>query len=120
MHIWTLWRQRCTLGKDRMVKKIITEEIVREALLNVYDPEVSLSVQELGLIYEVKINGQEVYIKHTLTSMMCPFADEICQGIEEAVGEISGVESVKRELVFEPPFSIEMVPEDTRMMMGWY
>ena len=52
--------------------------------------------------------------------MMCPFADEICQGIEEAVGEISGVESVKRELVFEPPFSIEMVPEDTRMMMGWY
>lgn len=98
----------------------VTEEIVREALLNVYDPEVSLSVQELGLIYEVKINGDEVYIKHTLTSMMCPFADEICEGIESTVGALVGVKSVKRELVFDPPFSIEMVPEDTRMMMGWY
>jgi metal-sulfur cluster biosynthetic enzyme len=99
---------------------MVTEEIVREALREVYDPEVSLSVQELGLIYEVHCEGTHVHVKHTLTSMMCPFADEICEGIEEAVGGLDGVETVNRELVFDPPFSIEMVPEDTRMMMGWY
>lgn len=99
---------------------MITEETVRTALLEVYDPEVSLSVQELGLIYQVTVTGTEVYVKHSLTSMMCPFAEEICEGIEEAVGNILGVTKVTRELVFDPPFSIEMVPEETRMLMGWY
>ena len=102
------------------VPNIVTEEIVREALKEVYDPEISLSVEELGLIYEVNCKATEVHIKHTLTSMMCPFAEEICEGIETAVGALKGVETVNRELVFDPPFSVEMVPEDTRMMMGWY
>jgi metal-sulfur cluster biosynthetic enzyme len=99
---------------------MITEEQVRDALREVYDPEVSLSVQDLGLIYEVKINDSEVYIKHSLTSMMCPFAEEICEGIEEAVGAIHGVTKVIRELVFDPPFTVEMVPDEIRMVMGWY
>jgi metal-sulfur cluster biosynthetic enzyme len=99
---------------------MITEEAVREALREVYDPEVSLSVQDLGLIYEVHCEDTHVHIKHTLTSMMCPFADEICEGIEEATAALEGVETVKRELVFDPPFSVEMVPEETRMLMGWY
>lgn len=99
---------------------MITEEQVRDVLREVYDPEVSLSVQDLGLIYEVKINDTEVYIKHSLTSMMCPFADEICEGIEEAVGAMPGVTKVVRELVFDPPFTVEMVPDEIRMVMGWY
>jgi len=99
---------------------MIDEQQVRDALKTVYDPEVSLSVQELGLIYEVNCTGTHVHIKHTLTSMMCPFAEEICEGIEECVSGLDGVETVERELVFDPPFSMEMVPEETRMIMGWY
>lgn len=99
---------------------MITEEQIREALRSVYDPEVDVNVQDLGLIYEVSINESHVYIKHTLTSMMCPYADDICMDIHETVSSLEGVESVERELVFDPPFSIEMVPEDTRLMMGWY
>jgi len=99
---------------------VVTEEIVREALKGVYDPEVSLSVEELGLIYEVNCEGTHVHVKHTLTSMMCPFAEEICEGIDTTVAALEGVESVNRELVFDPPFSIDMVPEDTRMIMGWF
>lgn len=99
---------------------MITEESVREALRSVYDPEVALSVQDLGLIYEVKIQDSTVEVVHTLTSMMCPFADQICEDIEVTVATMPGVEKVKRVLVFDPPFSIEMVPEETRMLMGWY
>lgn len=100
---------------------MITEEIVREALREVYDPEIAgISVQDLGLIYNVDVNGSHVHVKHTLTSMMCPFGEEICEEIEAAVAAIDGVESVKRELVFDPPFTVEMVPEETRMLMGWY
>jgi metal-sulfur cluster biosynthetic enzyme len=99
---------------------MITEEQVREALRNVYDPEVDLNIQDLGLIYKVDIDNTHVTVTHSLTSVMCPFAEEICENIEIAVAEIPGVERVTRILTFDPPFSIEMVPEETRMIMGWY
>ena len=89
-----------------------------EALRNVYDPEMpSVSVLDLGLIYELHVTNEgQVECKHTLTSMMCPFADQICQDIEDAIKGSEGVTSVKRELVFTPPFSLDMVPEDTKIM----
>lgn len=99
---------------------MITEETVREALRSVYDPEVAINVQDLGLIYAVNIDGGTVEVVHTLTSMMCPFADEICENIYTTVAELDGVEKVIPKLVFDPPFSVEMVPEETRMLMGWY
>lgn len=99
---------------------MITEEQVKDALREVYDPEISVNVQDLGLIYEVKVDNTEVHVKHTLTSFMCPFAEEICRDIEDAVWAIEGVTEVHRELVFDPPFGIEQVPEETRTMMGWY
>lgn len=97
---------------------MITEETVRQALRSVYDPEISINVQDIGLIYEVTVSGSHVHVKHTLTSMMCPFADYICEEIYKAVINIPGVESVNRELVFDPPFGPEMVPEETRMLLG--
>ena len=100
---------------------MLTEEIIRDALREVYDPEVSLSVQDLGLIYEVRIEeNNHVYVKLSLTSAFCPFADEICEGIEQAVIAVEGVKSITRELTFTPEFSMELVPEETRMLMGWY
>jgi len=99
---------------------MITEEQVREALREVYDPEVAINVQDLGLIYEVNIDGSTVEVVHTLTSMMCPFADEICEDIYTTVAGLEGVEKVIPNLVFDPPFGIDMVPEETRMIMGWY
>ena len=99
---------------------MVTEEEVRQALRDVYDPEVSINVQDLGLIYGVEIEGTTVTVTHTLTSMMCPFADEICESIYTTVAGLAGVEKVVPNLVFDPPFSIEMVPEETRMLMGWY
>lgn len=98
----------------------ITEEQVREALRSVYDPEVSLSVQDLGLIYRVEIADGHVTVVHSLTSVMCPYADEICEGIEETVSSLPGVTGITRILTFDPPFSMDLVPEDTRIMMGWF
>lgn len=98
----------------------ITVEQVQQALRNVYDPEIDINVQDLGLIYDIKIEDSTVTVTHSLTSVMCPFADEICANIEIAVSEIPGVETVNRILTFDPPFTIEMVPEETRMVMGWY
>jgi metal-sulfur cluster biosynthetic enzyme len=90
------------------------------ALQTVYDPEMeSINVYDLGLIYmlDVQENGN-VLCEHTLTSMMCPFADQICQDISDAIKSVDGVTNVERKLVFDPPFSTDMVSEDSKMLMG--
>ena len=98
----------------------LTKEVIA-ALRCVYDPEItSINILDLGLIYELNVTEDgHVDIKHTLTSMMCPFADEICQNIEDAVKGVAGVKTVKRELVFNTPFTMDMVPDDVKVMMGW-
>lgn len=99
---------------------MITKEQVEDALRNVYDPEVNINIQDLGLIYKIEIDQGHVSVTHTLTSPFCPFADEICENIELALEEIPGVTRISRQITFDPPFSVEMVPEDTRLIMGWY
>lgn len=99
---------------------MITEEQVKDALREVYDPEIDHNVQDLGLIYNIAIEDAHVTVTHTLTSVMCPFGDEICENIELAIAEIPGVKKVTRILTFDPPFSMEMVPEETKLLMGWF
>ena len=94
---------------------------VIESLRNVFDPEMpSVSVYDLGLIYKIEIDGDKCLVEHTLTSMACPFADQICADIESAMINTPGVKEIDRQLVFEPMFTIEMVPEETKLIMGWY
>ena len=88
------------------------------ALKEVYDPEISINVYDLGLIYGIEVNGDHCEVTHTLTSMMCPFADQICEDIYNACMSVEGVNSCHRELVFFPPFGPHMIPEETRMVMG--
>lgn len=99
---------------------MVTEETVRQALRSVYDPEISINVNDLGLIYEVTVDGTHVHVKHTLTSMMCPFADEICEDIYYTTLGIEGVETVERELVFDPPFGPDQIPEETKLLLDLY
>jgi len=96
---------------------MVTEETVRNALKEVYDPEISINVNDLGLIYEVRVDSSHVHVKHTLTSMMCPFAEEICEDIYYSTLNIEGVDTVERELVFDPPFGLEMIPDETRLLL---
>ena len=93
---------------------------VVEALRCVYDPEMpSVNILDLGLVYELNVSKDGVVdIEHTLTSMVCPYADEICKSIEDAVKGVVGVSKVNRKLVFTPPFDINMIPEETKLILG--
>ena len=96
------------------------EQIISQ-LKEVYDPEMdSVNVYDLGLIYDIKIDEQNCWVEitHTLTSAFCPFADEIVARIREA-GMVPGVQHVEVITTFDPPFTMESVPEETRLMMGW-
>ena len=103
------------------MEDMIDKQQIIENLKNVYDPEIpSASLYDLGLIYDIAINEREheVTITHTLTSAFCPFADEIVNNIRQA-GYVENVRSVQIVTTFDPPFSMDMVPEETRMMLGW-
>ena len=101
---------------------MIDREAIIENLKNVYDPEIpSASLYDLGLIYDIDLDHKnyQVTITHTLTSAFCPFADEIVYNIRQA-GYVEGVRGVEVNTTFDPPFSMDMVPEETKLLLGWY
>lgn len=97
---------------------MITEDQIREALTKVKDPELDHSLVDLGLIYNIEIDGGNVGVEMTLTSMGCPLAAEIVQQATDAVKGIEGVEKANVELVWSPPWKPEMMSEDLRWILG--
>ena len=97
----------------------VSVEQVREALKDVYDPEIPVNVVDLGLIYEMDVSdGKEVFVKMTLTAPGCGMGPYIAQQAEWAVAEIDGVEDVNVELTFDPPWSPDMLTEDGKTLLG--
>jgi metal-sulfur cluster biosynthetic enzyme len=98
---------------------MVTPEDVQDALTNVIDPELGLDFVELGLIYEVEIDGGEVHVTFTLTAPGCPIGPEVSAQIEEFVSELDGVESVRSTMVFTPPWTPDRMSEDAKFALGY-
>src|SRR5437870_770884 len=96
-----------------------TQEEVMDALRNVEDPELGMDIVELGLLYDVEVEGPVVKVTYTLTSMGCPAGQMIEEDIDRVVREVPGVEDVKAELTFEPPWSPERMSEDAKFILGF-
>jgi metal-sulfur cluster biosynthetic enzyme len=96
-----------------------TQEEVVEALRQVEDPELGMDIVELGLFYGAEIDGQNVKINYTLTSMGCPAGPMIEEDIDRVVREIPGVESVQPELTFDPPWTPEKMSDDAKFILGF-
>jgi len=98
---------------------VVTVEQVEEALANVIDPELGLDFLELGLVYEVEVEGEEVFITFTLTTAGCPIGPQVTEQMKEFVGELPGVEAVHPKMVFVPPWTPEMMSEDAKFALGY-
>lgn len=97
----------------------LKEKIV-EAIKKVYDPEIPVDVYELGLIYEINVYPiNNVYIMMTLTSPSCPSAESIPGEIEQKVKAIEGINDVKVEITFDPPYSQDMMSEAAKLELGF-
>jgi metal-sulfur cluster biosynthetic enzyme len=96
-----------------------TVDDVEEALTNVIDPELGLDFVELGLIYEIDVDGTNVHVTFTLTSPGCPIGPQVSEQIEEFVSELEGVESVDSTMVFTPPWTPELMSEDAKFALGY-
>jgi metal-sulfur cluster biosynthetic enzyme len=94
------------------------EEVV-EALRQVEDPELGMDIVELGLFYDTEIDGPNVKVMYTLTSMGCPAGAMIQEDIDRVVQEIPGVEQVESELTFEPPWTPDKMSDDAKFILGF-
>ena len=98
----------------------VTEDVVINALKQCMDPEVPLSVVDLGLIYGVSINDKnDVNIKMTMTTPGCPLHDTLVNDVKKYLGTVSGIGSINVEIVWDPPWSPDrMSPEAKEKIYG--
>lgn len=95
-------------------------ENIVEACRTVYDPEIPVNIFDLGLIYTIEINDEnEVSILMSLTAPGCPVAGEMPGWVAEAVEPLAGVKQVNVELVWEPPWGMEMMSDEAKLELGF-
>jgi FeS assembly SUF system protein len=95
-------------------------ERVIQAIKCIYDPEIPVDVYELGLIYEINIYPvNTVFVLMTLTSPSCPSAEVIPGEIEQKIKAVEGINDVKIELTFDPPYSQDMMSEAAKLELGF-
>ena len=98
---------------------MVTEDDVYEALEEVIDPELGLDFVSLGLVYDVDIQDSDVYVTFTLTTPACPIGPQVSEQMREFVGDLEGVDNVHPKMVFDPPWSPEMMTEDAKFALGF-
>jgi len=97
----------------------ITTEMVYEKLNSVVDPEIGIDIVSLGLVYDVKVDdNNDVSVKMTMTVPGCPLAGMIVADAQNVLEEMKGVSEVKVELVWDPPWSPDMIKPDIKKKLG--
>ena len=96
-----------------------TKKMIMSKLMDVLDPEINISIVDLGLIYDVKINAQIITIVMTLTTIGCPLISLIEKAIKIKVGELGISEKdIIIDLTFDPPWSMEKMSEKGKAILG--
>ena len=97
----------------------VTKEDVVEALRQVEDPELGMDIVDLGLLYDVEVEGQKIKVIHSLTSMGCPVGPMIQEDIHRVTSEVPGVEQVEVDLTWDPPWTPEKMSDDAKFILGF-
>src|ERR1700739_4031587 len=96
-----------------------TKEEVIEVLRQVEDPELGMDIVDLGLLYDVEVEGPKVKILYSLTSMGCPAGPLTAGTTGRPAGEVEGVEEVEMELTFDPPWTPDKMSDDAKFILGF-
>ena len=100
-----------------MEQTAIKDEIIT-AIKTVFDPEIPVDIYELGLIYDIDIKEDgQVAVRMTLTSPMCPVAESLPMEVQEKIIAVKGVTDVDLQVVFDPPWSKDLMSEEARFVL---
>ena len=95
----------------------LKEKIIDE-IKKIYDPEVPVNIYDLGLIYDVQVNEKKAKIKMTLTTPNCPVAESLPKEVKEGAMQVEGIEDVDLELVWDPPWSKDMMSDAAKLELN--
>jgi metal-sulfur cluster biosynthetic enzyme len=97
----------------------VNEQRVRQALMQVFDPELGINIVDLGLVYEIEVHDNgDVDIRYSLTTMGCPIGPLIEDQMRAFLAPIDGIGDVRPDLVFRPAWSPEMMSEEAKAALG--
>ena len=94
------------------------KEKIIENIKKVFDPEIPVNIYELGLIYDIKIKDGDVEVIMTLTSPFCPVAGSLPKEVAARVSEVEGVKKANVELVFEPPWTMDLMSNEAKLELN--
>ena len=94
------------------------KEKIIENIKKVFDPEIPVNIYELGLIYDIKIDDGDVEVIMTLTSPFCPVAGSLPKEVAAKVSEVEGVKKANVELVFEPPWTMDLMSNEAKLELN--
>ncbi len=101
-----------------VVEPEVLKERVVDTLRTIYDPEIPLNVFDLGLIYEILVDGADVEVRMTLTAPACPVAGQIVRDVAEKVGGTKGVARSHVQLVWDPPWTKDRMTDEALLELG--
>ncbi|CAN5430669.1 SUF system Fe-S cluster assembly protein [soil metagenome] len=108
----------CVRTLSSIQKSLFANEVI-EQIRTVYDPEIPINVYDLGLIYDVQVDdAKNVHIVMTLTSPSCPVAGSLPGDIQQAARMTPGIGNVTIELTWDPPFTIDSMSEEAKLILG--
>ena len=102
-----------------MTTENVTKKQVEDKLHDVMDPELHMSIMDLGLVYKVEVKDKKIHIRMTLTTLGCPLFDTIQEEVETKLGALGfKPDDIKIELTFDPPWSMDRMSDNAKAMLG--
>ena len=95
----------------------VTNKIIEE-IRKIYDPELPVNIYELGLIYDIKVDGSKAEIKMTLTTPNCPVAESLPKEVKEGAMQVEGIDDVDLQLVWDPPWTKDMMSDAAKLELN--
>ena len=96
-----------------------TEARIVGVLKNIFDPEIPVNIYDLGLIYEVRVDEEQIaHITTTLTTPNCPLAEDLVEEVRYKVAGIRGVKDCDLKLTFSPPWDRSMLSDEAKLELG--
>ena len=106
-------------SSDNYIDLILDREVIIECLRKVFDPELPVSIYDLGLIYKIDfLENGKIYIEMSLTAPACPVAGELPKEVAQKVSKVYGVGEVEVKLVWEPAWTKDRMSEDAKLLLG--
>ena len=95
----------------------VKNKIIQE-IRKIYDPELQVNIYELGLIYDIKVDGSKAEIKMTLTTPNCPVAESLPKEVKEGAMQVEGIDDVDLQLVWDPPWTKDMMSDAAKLELN--